>query len=191
MDVACFALLGIRRIRRNALVFNYYWSRHFRFNDWFYVITGGKHHDSNLFSISGVCVQLEVVTCTLLHWFAPIGTMTTWFLLAVDRNSGWVPESCCSSWCIFVLSCGLRVLRYITKVSKYEERFLSVLSRFPNMKGFYWAVRIELSLSCNQLKNNFDLSWPKLSQAITYLSQVITYLAQAISSCPMLLLSCP
>ena len=60
-------------------------------------------------------------------------------------------------------SCGLRVLRYITKVSKYEERFFSILSRFSNMKGFYWAVRIDLSLSCDQLKNNCDLSCPKLS----------------------------
>ena len=146
-------------------------------------------------------MQLDIVTCTLLHWFAPIDIMTTWLLFAVDCNSGWVPESCCSSWCIFVLSCGLRVLRYITKVSKYEERFFSILSRFSNMKGFYWAVRIDLSLSCNQLKNNFDLSCPKLSLTCPKLSLTCPKLSlscpklsltwPAIPRCPWLLLSCP
>ena len=131
---------------------------------------------------------LHFFACNSKLWLAPYfidlhpsyyDNMTTWFLFAVDRNSGWVPESCCYSWCIFVLSCGLSVLRYVIKVSKYVERILSVFSSFPNMKGFYWAVRI--FLSCNQLKNNFDLSCPKLSLTCPKLSL----------TCPKLSLTCP
>ena len=173
--MAWFALLGIRRIRRNALVFNYYWSRHFRVNDWFY--TGGKHDVSTFF-----CMQLEVVTCTLLHWFAPVVLWQHDNMIFVCR---WSQQRVSSRI----------LLTHLALVSKiyYQgleiwRAFLSVLSRFPNMKGFYWALRLDLSLSCNQMENNFDLTCPKLLLTCPKLSLTWPKLSP---SCPRLLLSCP
>ena len=50
---------------------------------------------------------------------------------------------------------------YYQGLEIWSAFFFSVISRFPNMKGFYWAVR--------------------LSQAINYLAQAIPQLSQAIS----------
>ena len=135
-----------------------------------------------------ICFQFPVYACNSKLWLAPyfidLHPSVPWqldFCLPLIATAGEFPNPAVlvdAFLCSHVAVC---VLRYITKVLKYDKRFLSALSRFPNMKGFYWAVRIDLSLSCNQLKNNFDLSCPKLSLTCPKLSL----------TCPKLSLSCP
>ena len=81
-NVVSVALMGIHRIRRNAYVSTDIDSD--ILNNWLYVITGGKHYDSDCWR---VYFQFSVLACVSILWFEP-------YLNDLHQSISWQLDFC-------------------------------------------------------------------------------------------------